>query len=837
MFLAGIFILPAGVTNNPARLQETPILDDVTLEQDAKLSWLSTDRTVRVAVYSETNHTDPAYTTQPGVAHNNATGIRDILLLYGYDVDILIASDIDNLELTTVNYDVFVMVDNFPREYIADRILEFWLGGGGILAFDGSAGFLCYFGILPPESTGSDGYTTYWDFASQDFIVETRHPVSKGYQDQQTITMGTQNSLVWDWSALQGTAIADDLTMIASSSSNANDVAVLAYDPSTGRGGKVVTIAADNDGAIFPELNQMIADAVEWVTPISRGKVLYDLAHEDYHGFDTWDAEYVQSGILQSIQRQDMVSQGYTVDKLFPSASGNLTAVNLEPYDVLIVNAPELNFTAQEVTDVTSWISNGGSLLVIGESLTPEYQNLNYLLTNTHMQLNATGGLYSLYPVGMHVIHEKANTVTAVFGSCIEVASPAIPIYDNGAGRVCIAVEEFGLGRIAVADDTALFRDNGIITDDNRDMATNLMNWLTAGDVLIYAGQSGVGNPNAGNAYRGPLATALNDLGVPFLLTTSLVYFNVSLVTESWKMIAFDMPAGSIDSPAFYDDILDYLKSGGKAVLSTYQMDTDSYPVNTPLLDYVGVSYAGNRFTTPPTIYIWDSAHSIFNTPSVYGADNLTTTLDYVDHDCANLTLHNNATAIAGLGISQSTTNVSIALSDNGNVITNGMLVTAYDDDTDDSTYSDAVELWRGEIAYLMRITIDSPADKVIEHGSVGESIVWAPSSDRPYRYIIERDSVEIANAIWNGGTISVLLDGYAIGNYTFEVTVWDTAGYFTTDTVSITVENVSTTDTTTDTGTTTGTLPPWDTTVIIIIIIIVIIVIIIILIIMKKKK
>ncbi|MGY5852152.1 MAG: hypothetical protein RTU92_01140 [Candidatus Thorarchaeota archaeon] len=791
LFLAGIFIVPVGVTTTPARLQETTALNDVIIEQDTELAWLPADKTVRVAIYSESNLTDPDYATFAGVEHNNATGLRDILIPFGYDMTILTASDVCSGILTTVNYDVFVMVDNFPRENTTNWILDFWKGGGGLLAFDGSAGFLCYFGILPPEAALSDGNPAYWDFGSENFIIETRHPVSKGYQDQQVITMGFQNCLMWDWSALQGTAIANDLTMVASSSSNANDVVVLAYDPSTGLGGKVVTIAADNDGVTFPELDQMIADACEWITPLPKGRVLYDLSHTPFYGPDTWDSDYVFSssvGLYHSIQRQDAISQGYTFDKLYPSASGNLTTANLELYDVLIVNGPYGNFTAQEVTDVSNWVSSGGSLFVIGEYLATPLHNLNYLLINTNMQLHTVVGSNSLSQVGTHVIHENAITVSCMAPGTVLYTAPAVPIWDDGAGHVVIAVEEYGAGRIALADDTALFRDNRIVIDDNRDVATNIMNWLAAGDVLIYAGEGGSSdNPNNPNPYRGPVASALNSLGIPFLLTTDLVYFNLSLATEAWELIVVDHPASGINPYCL--EMLDHMNAGGKMVISSWQMMEIALE---PLWDYLGVSYAGNSFTTPPTIYLWDDAHPVFTIPVDYGADNLTTSIDYVSSDCGNLTIHQNGTALAGLGATQSTTNAAIVLGANGRAITNAMLVTAYGDDTDDSTYADSVELWRGEIAFLMRPEIDSPSDIVLEAGSSGESLTWSPRSDRPYRYILKESGFEIFNNFWDGNDISFSLVGDPLGDFFYELTVFDSVGYTAQDSVTVTVEDTT---------------------------------------------
>ena len=94
-------------------------------------------------------------------------------------VDLLDVHDIYNYQLKTADYDVFVMCDNFPRENITDRVVDFWSGGGGVLSFDGSSDFLCYFGILPAAADGSTGFGTYWNYASANMILMERHPVTK----------------------------------------------------------------------------------------------------------------------------------------------------------------------------------------------------------------------------------------------------------------------------------------------------------------------------------------------------------------------------------------------------------------------------------------------------------------------------------------------------------------------------------------------------------------------------------------------------------------------------------------------------------------------------------
>lgn len=790
LFLAGIFFVPVGVPETPARMQETPISNDVNIEHNTDLSWLPSDKSVRVAVYNTTNSTVPSYVS--GAFELNNTWVIQALTDAGYSVSEVDLQDIQNHELQSKNYDVLVFADLAPYENITYLVKEFWLGGGGILAFDTAGEYLCYSGILPIESEGNNGVFTYLNYISENVgTVVSRHPATKSYQIGESLINPLANFAMYDLSSFTGLIQENDLTVLVEDDDTPNNIKALALNPST-KGGKVVHIGVPSGGSAPTDYKPMLVDAVEWLCPRPKARVLYDLSHEPYYGIDGWDESYAHSTTNQTLLRNDMVMKGCTVDKLYPSASGNLTTNNLVSYDVLVMTAPYLNFTAQEVADVTNWISSGGSLFVIGEYLAIPRQNLNYLLMNTHMQLNETTGSNSLSSVGTHVVHESAITISCLAPGSIEVTSPAKAVWDDGSGHVVVALESYGAGRIAIADDTAIFRDGRFELDDHQQLATNLMNWLTAGDVLVYADLGGSSdNPNKPNPYKGPIASALMSLEIPFLLTSNLMYFNWSLVLGEWDLVVFDQSSYDIDTPSYWSNILDYLKDDGKIILSSWQMLTDIYPDITPLWDYVGVEYTGNYFTTPPTIYLWDT-NPIFSVPYDYGADNITTTYNYVNADCANLTVLSNGTAIAGLGTTQSTTNASIVLGAGGRAITNGMLLSAYHDDTDDSTYADCYELWQNEIAYMMRPEIDSPSDLAVEHGSTGTSITWTPSSDRPASYIIERDLIEIEDAAWDGSSISVPLDGYALGDYVFEVTVYDTAGLSATDSVTVTIEDTT---------------------------------------------
>ncbi|MDO8055880.1 MAG: hypothetical protein Q6361_03385, partial [Candidatus Hermodarchaeota archaeon] len=171
---------------------------------------------VRVAIYNEPNLTAPVYATSPGDLNNNVTQFAALLNAHGFQTTLLDVHDIYNNELITANYDVFALVDNYPRENITNKVQDFWLAGGSLLLFDSPIDYLCYYGILPPESGGSSGFPGYWQFGSGNFTITQRHPVTRSYAVSDQIQADDFYGYgYWDWTALAASVIGSDLTRIA----------------------------------------------------------------------------------------------------------------------------------------------------------------------------------------------------------------------------------------------------------------------------------------------------------------------------------------------------------------------------------------------------------------------------------------------------------------------------------------------------------------------------------------------------------------------------------------------------------------------------------------------
>ncbi len=86
--------------------------------------------------------------------------------------------------------------------------------------------------------------------------------------------------------------------------------------------------------------------------------------------------------------------------------------------------------------------------------------------------------------------------------------------------------------------------------------------------------------------------------------------------------------------------------------------------------------------------------------------------------------------------------------------------------------------------------TINSPADILVIEDSVGNILIWDPSAQYPSSYEVFRDDILISSGLWNSTseTISVSLDGLALGEYNFSLTVYDQFDINASDSVLVTV-------------------------------------------------
>jgi hypothetical protein len=481
-----------------------------------------------------------------------------------------------------------------------------------------------------------------------------------------------------------------------------------------------------------------------------------------------------------------LVNRSYTFDKLYPP--NTLTSQNLEGYDILVVCDPLANFTASEVSAVTNWVNAGGSILGIADHTLSKNQNMNYLLSNMDIEVNLTvDGINAWVPSDVHVTHEGCATMGGLAPGSVGTAGSAFSIWEDTVGVPVVGGDEHGNGRVILIADGAVMRDGRIVAADNAQALINFANWLSAAtaDVLVYHDGALSISPDY-NYYKSAIASALNGFDIPFYMTNDASYFNLSLATSSWSLVISD--ANNVAPAPSHNLLIEHLESGGKLIMRDFMFRYTGFP----LWNYIG--WEGNQTTitsAPPSVYLWDSGHSIFNLPVDYGESTINSSSNYFATDFTHVMLLDNATALAGITATSDANMSAIVLGAGGQAICNMFAISEYDEDTDDSTYPDNLELFTNEIAYLYydRPTIDHPADVTYMQTETGNEIEWTPTADAgPWEYVFSVNGTPVQGGHWTGASLAFNVDGVNVSITEYELTVFDRLGYSVSDSVILNV-------------------------------------------------
>jgi len=800
-----------------------------TTKADTALPSALFGETLRVAVYAETNTTLPSYASG-GVSTAHYANLISFLDVNDYAVTAISTQDILDHKLMAASFDVFIIPNNLPKDDIVDPVIDYWLAGGGILSFDIGVGFLYYQGMIVSAESGSFGLLNvdaeeHWGYKVVDnFTIGERHSTAIDYEVDDVIQIG-ENTTIHDRDHFANANPADFVHLLIDSGDNDNTCG-FALDHTERQGGRIVQLPG-NCSTIPVWERSIITDAIDWLAPKTKARVAFDFTHKPYYGVDSWD-ENVSHAPRFNIWRDFLVNHSYTVDKLYPTGS-NLTSADLAPFDVIVVALPFLNYSLIEISLIRTWVSEGNSLLYLGD-----WQSVNIEGQTTFNELMDPWGLamdldganaatFTTTDFNEHQILEGVSTVQISGGDFLNITGDAYPVV-NQSTDVMVGASEPGLGRVVVIGDVNIFDYTHLQLEDNLQFALSIINWLSAAnaDVLLY-----VRNHDLDTPYNAPAAQALNDLGLPYQITYISEYMNLSLYSQQWNLVILDSCWPGIGP--FLDDISAYLDTGGELIVSWHMMT--SYPSD-PLYSRIGFEYAANYPDEVP-FYVWEPSHGVFNYPNNYGALNFTPGYD-IGEEGDLMTVFSNATALAGITDTNQPGNATIVYGLDGQVLWNGHLLDELTDDLDDSTYMDAFELWENEIAFMYyeRPIINHPDDVTYAVTETGNEISWTPAAPAdPWEYIVRENGSIIESGHWSGGAITINVDGANVSITEYELTVFDILGYSASDMVILNVTAASTTTTTT-----TGGGLPIDTTTLLLIVAAVLVVIIIIVIAKKRK-
>ena len=220
---------------------------------------------------------------------------------------------------------------------------------------------------------------------------------------------------------------------------------------------------------------------------------------DKYHDTDNWWGDPEGTG---SVLFQELSSIGFK-NKV---GTAPFTDDALRGIDIVFLWNPNNPLEDSEISALTKFVENGGSLLVLAsheyDMIEPTRESINSLLdpfgikvmkNGTDDPTNRKGCSCTpiIHNLAKHPINEGVNSIILYKPASLELKGKAVAIArgDNdtfsigsepigGENVVIVAVSEKGNGKVAVIGSSFIF-DNGKIGDmDNKQFAKNLFSWL-----------------------------------------------------------------------------------------------------------------------------------------------------------------------------------------------------------------------------------------------------------------------------------------------------------------------------------------------------------------------
>ncbi len=677
-----------------------------TFESAAFSETVGAMQTVRVAVYAEPNTTRPDYMTA-GTLNGDPSAVVAALTSNNTVVSTVSTQDILEHRLTTRDFDVLVLPDQVPRESITQYVLDFWLGGGGVLSINSGMSYLFYSGILAPGHAGTDGYGSMWTYYVMDrHEVAARHPVTRNWQIGDSVAVSSSGWAVVKWPGFSSTTEADLVTPLAYAAGMTDHVSLLARRDVV-RGGRAVHIGTPVS-SVSTDIARLLLNAVDWLSPRAKARALFDLAHNPMYGVDPWDTMCRHPGDYSDF-RNALVQNAFTIDKLYaPTVGDAITASTLGGYDVLFLVLPESEFTTPEVEAIVDWVGAGGALFVIGgynvsdPAVMSADSRLSAITSSMGISVGTSGGDNEsrvLGTSGAHVALDECSELSIGPHAYLSLQPGAVSLW-NYQGMPVVACSTFHSGRLVMSGGPDWVARTHIGQRQNLRFVLNTMNWLTAdsAQVLVLADSLNTAEDMNDNPFRGPVAHALNDIGLPYLLTTTGLYFRLMLTSRNWSLIIIDNPEeGDIFTTATVSALVSHLKAGHGLIVSTYAYSNTAAQ---SLWSAMGFTYVAD-FSSAPTVYPWLSDDPVLRYPHDFNGSAMIPTARPVPGHGAMLAPTTDSRAIAGSTGAVAADRALIVVHRSGRAIANGMLLVEFNADSDGSTGRDAYELWRNEIAFV----------------------------------------------------------------------------------------------------------------------------------------
>ncbi len=208
----------------------------------------------------------------------------------------------------------------------------------------------------------------------------------------------------------------------------------------------------------------------------SGGRVLWDLTHGVYLGYSPSGSFSNLASVLQA--------KGFTVE----TTTAGVDHVNLSSYQVLVIvagSAWNTPYSSAEISAITTFVSNGGGLLVMAENnACPNYAGSVAEAFGVSCAIGSADGYFSLF--SGHAIFTGCSQIYYAAGGGLTAVSPGqLAAWASDGVTGTVAVSSSGSGRVVVTGDMN-WADNGYLAlVNNQRFVENIFDWLPQTSVSI----------------------------------------------------------------------------------------------------------------------------------------------------------------------------------------------------------------------------------------------------------------------------------------------------------------------------------------------------------------
>jgi len=179
---------------------------------------------------------------------------------------------------------------------------------------------------------------------------------------------------------------------------------------------------------------------------------------------------------------------GYVVNNL---TSGPVTEPALSGYDAFLVITPETIFSSDEVSAITSYVSNGGGLYLVGDYASAYVGPLNSIAVNFGVTFNSgnTLGWQNITNIASHPVTKGVSKFQIWAAPPLNpVSPPSVSLAWASRNETVLAVAEYDSGRVVCYVDATVLHNNywpERLSEDDIELQMNIIDWLSSAGIAF----------------------------------------------------------------------------------------------------------------------------------------------------------------------------------------------------------------------------------------------------------------------------------------------------------------------------------------------------------------